>query len=85
MKSIYKNKSRKNIFFSFLTNIKTFLLALLLVSAVSSKAAVTLGVAGSASPIIVQSGEQFIYTVNFSVSSLNDVGNNVVLTTALLI
>ena len=79
MSIIYKpiNKARK--LHSFLLNkSKAFMFGLFLLVASAASADVQLALAGSSNVASIQSGDQFIYTLNYSVSSLTDVGHGVV-------
>ena len=68
---------------SLLAKSKALMLCLFLLAATVANASITLGIAGSANVSSIQSGSQFIYTVNYSISSLTDVGHGVVADIAL--
>ena len=84
MSTIYKPINKARTLHSFLLNkSKAFMFGLFLLVASAASASVQLALAGSSNVASIQSGDQFIYTLNYSVSSLTDVGHGVVADIAL--
>ena len=72
-----------NLIISILASRRILVLAISFLLSFSASASVELGLAGSSNVSSIQSGNQFIYTLNYSVSSLTDVGHGVIADIAL--
>ena len=68
---------------SMLAKRSILVLAISFLLSFSASASIELGLAGSSNVNSIQSGKQFIYTLNYSISSLTDVGHGVVADIAL--